>query len=98
MKKGLQNRVEETFLHDRISSGPPSQSPKCGTEICQGVTLYYKHLTSDCFKRNHLMFLILMIPVFSSFDSTMSRRSFKKRTWMFSYFIEKNLSNFRGSS
>ena len=69
IEKALQNKVGETLLHNRISSGLPSQSPACGTKICQEATLDYKHLTTDCFKRNHLIFLILIInnPLFLRF-------------------------------
>ena len=75
--QGQNNRVDETFLGNQISSGHAVQPPICETEICHGEEFDFEHLPSDCSKWNHLMFLILIIPVIFSFISIFIRRAVK---------------------
>ena len=89
----LVNRVDETFLRNQISAGHPVQPPICESEVCHGEEFDFKHLSSDCSKRNHLMFLISIIPVFSTFVSIFIRRAVKWDDGIFEYSIDENWKN-----
>ena len=93
MTQGQINRVDETFLGYQISSGHPSQPRICETEICHGEEFDFEHLPSDCSKWKHLMFLILIIPVFPTFALIFIRRAVKCDDGIFEYSIDENWKN-----